>query len=354
MGFFFLHYYIICRCEFKEVRYVHCYYSAGVYLYIAAMSYQEGSPPPYNQVISCTPGPISCKVPQSPIITTLRLEKVVPTARRITGVMIEEYYYTGHDHIYIMTEPRGQQPTVTRFDLCARAVATFGAGSGGLLIDPHPARDCVVIADGANLERVYREGSPLSMWAQPFLSVQGDPNIISMATLAKGDNIKYVTVDNVGRIRIVEPVYGDVTRKIKMAKDDNFQPCHLATNPAVLKDKIAVSGLHSNQIRLYTKKGKLTDIMGSYGNGDDALENPTGLCIDFKGRLLVCDHGNGRIVRFTKDDTGSWSGEGIITPEMLDHRRPCHVDVSPQGRLIVSVQSEDGTESQWLLFTKYK
>ena len=146
-------------------------------------------------------------------------------------------------------------------------------------------------------------------------------------------------------------------KRIKPLPGDKFEPRHLASRPG-RNDFLAATGHHDNQVRIYTKcaKGlskrwKLTDKIGCQGSGHDKLKNPAGLCIDNKGRVVVCDHDNACVVRFTQDAKGDWECDVMITPEMLGMRLPCYVDASADGHVIVCVQSVDGHHSL-LLFCK--
>ena len=274
----------------------------------------------------------------------LHLIKEVPVTDRITAVMFQQ------EVVYILTDRDDE--TVTLYDIAKGTLSRFGIGSGGLLYDPHPGRDCLCVANGGTVTRVSKNGNTCHrLNGKRFLPIDGNHNFVSMATLGKGNRVKYVAVDDIPRcVIIIDPDYGHIDDKI--AKGRDFHPCHVATHPS-LPDKLAVTG--SNQVRLYSKgrfnKWKPTDI-GCHDNGDEGLVDPAGLCIDGEGRIVVCDRGNARVVRYTctKDD---WVCDVIIAPEVFRGRRPSHVDVSADGHVIVAVQSEDGRPHGWLLFGGY-
>ena len=285
----------------------------------------------------------------------LVLEKEVPTPGRITSVKLAANKIIGKRSrrefcVYVQTTGN---PSVTQYTTSGTILTTFGTGSGGLLIDP--ARDCVCLADGGTVSRVSRDGTATQLGSR-YLPIEGEHKVVSMAMLVKGANVRYAAVDlHLNRVIIIDPNTGDVTKKVKV-KDGKFKIRHIATRPGQ-RDSFAVTGLHSNQIRRFNadkwKKWKMTELIGCQGNGHDQLRNPAGMCMDAQGRIIVCDHGNARVVRFIKVTKDMWRCDVIVSPEVLGWRRPSHVDVSTDGHVIVSVQSQDSGRQSWLLFTGY-
>ena len=279
---------------------------------------------------------------------SLTLQKVVPVIGQITSLQIEKDHYTGCMFVYVQTN---RKPTLDKYNFHGYVKATFGTGSGGFILDPDQSRDRVLVASGALLTLHHRDGTLLNSWDRK-VAIGCKHSIVSMTVVAKGTNVKYVAIDAHGNTLIISPNNGGIIKHIRASMSDAFVPRHLATNPA-LCHYIALSDNHSNQVRMYNIKGRLTDIIGCYGYGDDDLKTPKGMCIDHQGRLLVCDHGNGRVMQFTRSHPGVWRGECVVTPEMMWYRLPCHVAVSADGHVVVSVQSHDSTESGWMMFSGY-
>ena len=309
----------------------------------------ETPPPRYDDIFPVDPEVRGQILAPGQPPTCVKLEQDVQIPGCITAVTMDT------DHVYVQTD---RKPTVIRYDLSARATTAYGSGSGGMMLTLDPEDEgegegCMCVAEGGTVARTRPDGTPLTTPYHRHLPIDGDHDIVSMATLHKDNKVKYAVVDvHLGCVLIVEPFEGKVKRTIQVAKGDQFEPRYIATD-VNLKHTLVVSGLHSNQVRLYSRKGEMVGILGCYGNGDDRLCEPAGVCVDTDSRVLVCDHGNGRVVRFTKVAKGTWQGHCVLTPDMLHHKRPCHASTSPSGHVVVSVQSKYG-EWSWMLYSGYQ
>ena len=117
---------------------------------------------------------------------------------------------------------------------------------------------------------------------------------------------------------------------------------------------IAVSDCSIHNVKIIRTSGYLKQILGSYGDRPFQLFRPFGVCMDQKGRVVVCDYGNKRVVRFTM---GGYCGasnqwEILLTPEQLEYCHPCHVTIATSGLVAVSLQTETGVD-KIALFTGY-
>ena len=117
---------------------------------------------------------------------------------------------------------------------------------------------------------------------------------------------------------------------------------------------IAISDSSNHNVKIIRTSGYLKQILGSYGDGPFQLFRPFGVCMDQKGRVVVCDYGNKRVVRFTM---GGYCGasnqwEILLTPEQLEYCHPCHVTIATSGLVAVSLQTETGID-KIALFTGY-
>ena len=268
---------------------------------------------------------------------------------KVTSVKVELCPYNGKETVYVTTN---RVPTVTRYTLNGDVIAQFGEGHGGLALDTHPGRDCVCLTHGSDVIRTYRDGSRIEMGYPPVLEVKGAKNMTSMTCINKHKGkghldmkVTYVTVDaDLGCVLLIKASKGKVMRKVPAPDVEQFIPCCVAYNPTIAGGVLVMTGYHSNQVRLYSLAGKLLDTIAQ------DLNKPFGVCVDGTGRIIVCNHGSRCVVRFRMGARVNWEVETLITPEVLDNRRPCHVDVSPNGHMILSVQSEHGDTFYWQLY----
>ena len=96
---------------------------------------------------------------------------------------------------------------------------------------------------------------------------------------------------------------------------------------------IIVSDRRNHYIKLLSPTGEFIRKYGCEGSGDRQLQSPRGVCADPQGRVVVCDWGNYRVVRYWWDEGEKW--DVILTKQQLwDERAQC-VSMSPDGRHLV-------------------
>ena len=286
-----------------------------------------------------------------------------PGTSEITAVRIETYH--NDDYIYLQTRPLTTDvsstvssggvssdsgvssvvSSITRLCPSGGVLCRFGLGTGGLAIDTGTERDCVCSGHNDTITRYYRNGTPINMWHPATLPVDGAETIVSIMCFTRGCDTMYAVVDEGAGSIIIMTYTGAVTQRIRPRDGDVFTPRYLAPTLAP-SNTLATTGYHSNQVRLYSLRGDLVDCI------EDEMTEPRGLCVDTKGRLIVCYHGDGTVVRVTK--LFNWHKEVLLTPEVLGDRRPCHVDVSDRGHLVVSVESRDQVNHWVLVFSGYQ
>jgi DNA-binding beta-propeller fold protein YncE len=121
---------------------------------------------------------------------------------------------------------------------------------------------------------------------------------------------------------------GDYQYQFGLTKQDNFDPISTVTHRGLFY----VSDHNNNVIHVFEKKGNVPtriSTIGGEGSADGQLSGPWGLAIDNDHNLLVCDHGNNRIQKFTLD--GRFVGKTCD-----DIKDPKYIAVLHDGQFLVS------------------
>ena len=259
--------------------------------------------------------------------------------------MVETYCINDETYIYIQTKHNSKQIT-HRFDKEGALLNTLGEGGTGLAVDTHIERDCIYTAGGATVYRYYRTGDVTDTWHYGNIVVPGVANITAVASLSEGETeFKLAVLDPTQRRICLQDMTRDVTFPIEFT---DFNPTYIARAPGP-DDTVVVIGYQDDarsQVRFYAHDGRLTEVI------EDDVTKHGGVCVDNRGHVIVCDHGNARVVRFSRLHN-NWKMECLLATDMLGGKRPLHVDVSTEGHLVVSVEGQDGGHS-WLLFTGYQ
>ena len=93
---------------------------------------------------------------------------------------------------------------------------------------------------------------------------------------------------------------GDYKHQFGLPGRKCFKPVSTVTHRGLFY----VSDYSNHVIHVFEKKGDVTtriSTIGGQGSADGQLSHPRGLAIDIDHNLLVCDHGNNRIQKFTVD-----------------------------------------------------
>ena len=110
------------------------------------------------------------------------------------------------------------------------------------------------------------------------------------------------------------------------------QPFILVDN----NDRMYISDQRSSTVCIYNRDGHLIGQCGNAGTGDGELYNPTGLCWDTRGNLIVADTANHRVSLYSADGVFIrhlvTDLDGVIDPR--------GVTMDSQGRLIVACWDE--------------
>ena len=94
---------------------------------------------------------------------------------------------------------------------------------------------------------------------------------------------------------------------------------------------IVVSVGKSKCIKVFSNTGEF--LSKSKGSGEGQLIYPCGVCVDCKGRVVVCDKGNNKVLRYWWDEGEKW--EVILNAQQLQGSVPWCVSMTPDGRHLV-------------------
>ncbi|XP_019616147.1 PREDICTED: uncharacterized protein LOC109463740 [Branchiostoma belcheri] len=96
------------------------------------------------------------------------------------------------------------------------------------------------------------------------------------------------------------------------------------------KGDIFIVDTRGSRVLKYDKNGVYVSSFASKGSGAGKLYNPSGICVDSLGRVVVADTLNNRLEMFTAE------GEHIRTAAYI--HKPKHVAIGGEGQLVVSNQ----------------
>ena len=120
---------------------------------------------------------------------------------------------------------------------------------------------------------------------------------------------------------------------------DPYFVCHQTISDS--ECHIIVSDWANHCVKVLSPTGEFIRKYGCKGSGDRQLQYPRAVCVDPQGRVVVCDHGNYRVVRYWWDKGEKWNV--IPTKKQLEGERPYCVSMSPDGRhLVVGMYGGEG------------
>ncbi len=119
-------------------------------------------------------------------------------------------------------------------------------------------------------------------------------------------------------------------------------------------DRLYISDLFSDIVRIYTKAGTFESSFGSAGTGNGQFDDPFGITTDAEGNIYVMDTNNHRAQKFTSSGTfitsyGSSSGpEELVYPKDMIILSNGDVLIASQNGQRVKRFANDGTYlSEW-------
>ena len=117
----------------------------------------------------------------------------------------------------------------------------------------------------------------------------------------------------------------------------------------IVDEVLYVVDSNNRRVQKFTLSGEYLGQFGSYGSGADQFHTPYGICTDGKGRVLVVDYSNNRLLVFNADGTFVSSlscGFSYSRPEpydvAVDNTGNIHVTLNSSNRVVV--YSSDGKQ----------
>ena len=155
------------------------------------------------------------------------------------------------------------------------------------------------------------------------LDVQGEM-LQGPAGIAVNSNGVIAVVDHVGHCILVFDETGKFVRKIGSYGDKDGQLKNPTDVTFVNDDEILVADQYNHRIQqLNVQTGNFVKSFGKEGSGNGELKKPTSVCITSDGRfIVVADQDNSRIQVFTMDGEPVFKF-GDSGPERLDHPHSC-------------------------------
>ena len=256
------------------------------------------------------------------------------------------------EYVYVKMED-----SMHKYDVEGQQIREWRLPSGPACMDTE--RDLIVSGSGSHISRATRLGDdPQCIYGGSVHVNKNKARVTSMAYHDQSD--RYVLVDSYRNdVLFTDATSGKV--KAHVTKSNSYKsaalirPVSVSCHQRSPHGLIAVTESANHCVKLYNIKAKLIRTLGSHGDGRCQLNSPRGVCMDAMGRIVVCDHGNKRVVRFTRMCVGgSWRWECILSPEMLAHRHPSHVDISDDGHMVVTLTTADDQNQSWALFKGYR
>ena len=228
----------------------------------------------------------------------------------------------------------GQPYTVHQYTMDGRYVKTVGKG----LVDRKIRRcidirmGCLVLSGDQSLLCMDREGGKVRETRVP-----GAGYLRGVVYCEERD--VYVVGDvGVRCLWYIDAGSGTVVRQVgsEGSGEGQFRWPHYLCHHHVSEGEchIYVGDNHNHCISVYTASGDYIRRFGSQGSGDRQLSYPWGVCVDGSGRVVVCDRGNKRVVRYWWErDVEQW--DVILPPQQLGGEYPGCVDITDDGHMVI-------------------
>ena len=137
-------------------------------------------------------------------------------------------------------------------------------------------------------------------------------------------------------LQVVDPRTKGVVRRCGTKGEGNFRfdgPYYVQFNERSPQTSIAVSDVNNHCVKVFDINCTPVHTFGSFGYGEDMLDHPRGLLTDKKGRTVICDQFNHRVVRHWVAGDKTLS-ECVINSQQLDNECPWAIGYSERDNLL--------------------
>ena len=227
---------------------------------------------------------------------------------------------------------------VYKYSMEGKCIKEVGQGVVGdrsrICIDTR--RGCLVLSGGQSLVCMDREGGKVRE-----IRVPGARDLCGVVYCEERD--VYVVGDTgVHCLWYIDAGSGAVVRQVgsKGSGEGQFRCpwylCHHHVSEGECHIYVSDNGNHC--ISVYTASGDYISRFGSQGSEDRQLTYPCGVCVDDSGRVVICDWGNDRVVRYWWErDVEQW--DVILTRQQLGGKYPRCVDITDDGHMVVGTET---------------
>ena len=247
------------------------------------------------------------------------------------GYVYDMTYDTRHGTVWAVIGD-GSTRRLCEYNMKGECVREVGKGMVGSRVCVDTRRDCLVVSVYDRLLCIDREGGKVRE-----IRVPGARDLYGVVYCEERD--VYVVGDvGVHCLWYIDAGSGAVVRQVGSEGSEEGQfksPLYLYHHHVSEGEcHIYVSDRDNHCISLYTASGDYIRRFGSQGSGDRQLFYPYGVCVDGSGRVVVCDRGNKRVVRYWWErDVEQW--DVILTPQQLGGGSPWCVLITPDSHIVV-------------------
>ena len=253
-----------------------------------------------------------------------------------TGGEVQDMTYdTRHGTVWAVIGDHSTRH-LCEYNMEGECVREVGKGMMGYGVCVDTRRDCLVVSHYIRLLCMDREGGKVREIRVP------GARLLCGVVYCEERDVSVVGDVGVHCLWYIDAGSGAVVRQVGSEGSGEGQlryPWYLCHHHVSEGEcHIYVSDCDNHCISMYTASGDYIRRFGSQGSGDRQLSNPQGVCVDGIGRVVVCDQGNERVVRYWWErDVEQW--DVILTPQQLESRRVVSVVIPTDSQMIIGVDT---------------